>query len=237
MEEEEEESLDPSANIVEENEPKKRVVMLSARQSNGSKCSDWVELFLAWAQNITMKDVQKVQPSEAQFYQGIIYIPWIVKRIWGLLTDVVPIFGYRRRPYFIYADSMGVISMLLLLFHEKLHLAFAVLSLTGRSAGVAAADVTIDAREAQNSINHPSRASDVQSLCALSSSIGALVGFSVSGIYVHLIGPKGVYGLLAIPAELVFLVGTLLNEPHSPNFAYTQDHPFPGLALLDSVAL
>ncbi|KAH0990321.1 hypothetical protein GBA52_001804 [Prunus armeniaca] len=211
MEEEEEESLDPSANIVEENEPKKRVVMLSARQSNGSKCS-----------NITMKDVQKVQPSEAQFYQGIIYIPWIVKRIWGLLTDVVPIFGYRRRPYFIYADSMGVISMLLLLFHEKLHLAFAVLSLTGRSAGVAAADVTIDACEAQNSINHPSRASDVQSLCALSSSIGALVGFSVSGIYVHLIGPKGVYGLLAIPAELVFLVGTLLNEPHSPNFAYTQ---------------
>ncbi|CAL8995918.1 unnamed protein product, partial [Prunus brigantina] len=169
-----------------------------------------------------MKDVQKVQPSEAQFYQGIIYIPWIVKPLWGLLTDVVPIFGYRRRPYFIYADSMGVISMLLLLFHEKLHLAFAVLSLTGGSAGVAAADVTIDACEAQNSINHPSLASDVQSLCALSSSIGALVGFSVSGIFVHLIGPEGVHGLLAIPAGLVFLVGTLLNEPHSPNFAYTQ---------------
>lgn len=41
MEEEEEESLVPSANIVEENEPKKGVVMLSARQSNGSKCSVW----------------------------------------------------------------------------------------------------------------------------------------------------------------------------------------------------
>lgn len=52
-----------------------------------------------------MKDVQKVQPSEAQFYQGIIYIPWIVKPLWGLLTDVVPIFGYRRRPYFIYAGK------------------------------------------------------------------------------------------------------------------------------------
>ncbi|PQQ21001.1 putative folate-biopterin transporter 2 [Prunus yedoensis var. nudiflora] len=157
-----------------------------------------------------MKDVQKVQPSEAQFYQGIIYNPWIVKPIWGLLTDVVPIFGYRRWPYFIFAGSMGVISMLLLLFHEKLHLAFAILSLTGGGAGVAVADVTTDACVAQNSINHPSLASDVQSLCALSSSIGAIVGFS------------GVYGLLAIPAGLVFLVGTLLNEPHSPNFAYTQ---------------
>ncbi|XP_034200136.1 probable folate-biopterin transporter 2 isoform X1 [Prunus dulcis] len=117
---------------------------------------------------------------------------------------------------------MGVISMLLLSFHEKLHLAFAVLSLTGGSSGVAVADVTIDACVAQNSINHPSLASDMQSLCALSSSIGALVGFSISGIFIHLIGPKGVDGLLAIPAGLVFLVGTLLNEPHSPNFAYTQ---------------
>ncbi|XP_020412890.1 probable folate-biopterin transporter 3 [Prunus persica] len=138
-----------------------------------------------------MKNVQKVQPSEAQFYQGIIYFPWMVKPIWGLLTDVVPIFGYRRHPYFISAGSMGVISMLLLSFHEKLHLAFAVLSLTGGSAGVAVADVTtIDACVEQNSINHPSLESDVQSLCALSSSIGALVGFSIGGIFIHLIGPK-----------------------------------------------
>lgn len=50
-----------------------------------------------------MKDVQKVQPSEAQVYAGITSIPWIVKPLWGLLTDVLPIYGYRRRPYFIFA--------------------------------------------------------------------------------------------------------------------------------------
>lgn len=52
-----------------------------------------------------MKDVQKVQPSQAQFYQGITSIPWLVKPLWGLLTDVLPIFGYRRRPYFIVAGT------------------------------------------------------------------------------------------------------------------------------------
>ncbi|KAK9947227.1 hypothetical protein M0R45_012659 [Rubus argutus] len=169
-----------------------------------------------------MKDVQKVQPSQAQFYQGITSIPWLVKPLWGLLTDVLPIFGYRRRPYFIVAGSIGVIAMLVLSFHEKLHIALAILALTVGSAGVAVADVTIDACVAQNSINHHSLAADMQSLCALSSSIGALLGFSISGIFVHLIGPKGVYGLLAIPSGLVFLIGTLLKEPHSPNFAYTQ---------------
>ncbi|KAH8482872.1 hypothetical protein H0E87_030095 [Populus deltoides] len=169
-----------------------------------------------------MKDVQKVQPSESQIYQGIISIPWLVKPLWGLLTDVLPILGYRRRPYFIFAGLLGVVSMLLLSFHENLHIAFALLSLTAGSAGAAIADVTIDACVAQNSNTRPSLAADMQSLCALSSSIGALMGFSLSGIFVHLIGPKGVFGLLSIPAGLVFLVGILLEEPFMPNFSYRQ---------------
>lgn len=55
-----------------------------------------------------MKDEQKMQPSEAQVYFGIIQIPWVVKPLWGLLTDTVPILGYRRRPYFV---SAGICSI------------------------------------------------------------------------------------------------------------------------------
>ncbi|XP_027332530.1 probable folate-biopterin transporter 2 [Abrus precatorius] len=169
-----------------------------------------------------MKDVQKVQPSEAQVYAGITSIPWIVKPLWGLLTDVLPVFGYRRRPYFIFAGFLAVIAMLLLSLHENMHLVLALLSLTAGSAGVAIADVTIDACVAQNSISHPSLATDMQSLCAFSSSIGALLGFSISGIFVHLIGPMGVFGLMTIPAGLIILVGFLLDEPRMPNSSYRQ---------------
>ncbi|KAK8505433.1 hypothetical protein V6N13_045871 [Hibiscus sabdariffa] len=169
-----------------------------------------------------MKDVQKVQPSESQVYSGIISIPWIVKPIWGLLTDVVSIRGYRRRPYFILSGLLGLVSMLLISLHSKLHLVFALFALTAGSAGVAIADVTVDACVAQNSISHPSLAADMQSLCTLMSAIGALVGFSISGVFVHLIGPKGVFGLLTIPSALVFSVGIVLSEPHVPNFAYKE---------------
>ncbi|CAN6582827.1 unnamed protein product [Malus baccata var. baccata] len=121
--EEEEEVLDPSGDTAYESEPKKGCC--------GALCTpiQWfkmlcVELHWSFVWGVVvvygisqglgdalsrigteyyMKDVQKVQPSEAQFYRGIIYIPWIVKPIWGLLTDVLPIFGYRRRPYFIFA--------------------------------------------------------------------------------------------------------------------------------------
>ncbi|GAB4836800.1 hypothetical protein Ancab_001713 [Ancistrocladus abbreviatus] len=169
-----------------------------------------------------MKDVQKVQPSEAQFYLGITSISWMVKPIWGLLTDVVPIFGFRRRPYFMIAGVVGVVPMLFLSMHKGLHIFLAVLSLIAGNAGVAIADVTVDACVAENSNKHQSLAADMQSLCALSSSLGALIGFSLSGILVHLIGPTGVYGLLTIPAALVFLVGILLDEARTPSFSCAQ---------------
>lgn len=98
--------------------------------------------------------------------------------------------SHQMVPSMMISGCLGVFSMLLLSMHEKLHLVFAVSALTASSAGIAIADVTIDACVAQNSICHPSLASDMQSLCSLCSAIGALIGYSISGIFVHLIGPK-----------------------------------------------
>ncbi|KAI4379755.1 hypothetical protein MLD38_006009 [Melastoma candidum] len=166
-----------------------------------------------------MKDVQKVQPSQSQFYWGITSIPWIVKPLWGLLTDVLPLAGYRRRPYFLLSGFLGIFSMLVLSLY-KVHIFLALVLLTAVSASAAIADVTIDACVAQNSISHPSLASDMQSLCAFSSSIGSLLGFVASGILIHLIGPMGLFGLLSITSGLPLILGFILEEPHMPDFDY-----------------
>ncbi|KAL3835456.1 hypothetical protein ACJIZ3_010192 [Penstemon smallii] len=167
-----------------------------------------------------MKDEQKLQPSEAQVYFGLIQIPWIIKPLWGLFTDTVPIAGHRRRPYFIFAGVLGAISMITLSLQNNLYLVFALLLLIGGSAGAAVADVTIDACVTENSISHPSLAGDMQSLCGLSSSVGQLIGYAISGFLVHHIGSKGVFGLLSIPAGLVILVGIIIQEPFIRNFSY-----------------
>ncbi|KAF2599869.1 hypothetical protein F2Q68_00012310 [Brassica cretica] len=153
-----------------------------------------------------MKDVQKVQPSESQALTAITKIPWIIKPLWGILTDVLPIFGYHRRPYFILAGVLGVVSMLFISLHGNLHLYFALMWMTLSSAAMAIADVTIDACTAYNSIKQSALASDMQSLCSLSSSIGAL----------------GVFGLLTLPFALVSVVGIVFSESHVPGFSYKQ---------------
>ncbi|KAL6861902.1 hypothetical protein ACP4OV_017602 [Aristida adscensionis] len=170
------------------------------------------------------KDVQRVQPSAAQVYQGITSIPWMIKPLWGLLTDVLPVAGYRRRPYFVLAGFIGVIAMLVISLHSKLHVVFALLALMTGSASVAIADVTIDAVVAENSIIYPHLAADMISLNGFCSSVGGLIGFSISGFLVHAIGAQGALGLLTIPSALVVLAGMLLKEDHIPNFPYEQAH-------------
>lgn len=109
-----------------------------------------------------------------------------------------------------------MISMLVLSLRRNLHLVFALLYLMAGSAGIAIADVTIDACVTQNSINHPSLAGDMQSLCGLSSSIGALVGFSLSGFLVHLVGSK-------VSLCSLLLVATC-NEQNNPFALLFQSH-------------
>ncbi|XP_057767758.1 probable folate-biopterin transporter 3 isoform X2 [Salvia miltiorrhiza] len=167
-----------------------------------------------------MKDEQKLQPSEAQVYHAMIMMPWIVKPLWGLLTDIVPIWGRRRRPYFVFAGTVGVISMIILSLKKDMYLGLALLLLICGSAGAAVGDVTIDACVTENSIAHPSLAGEMQSLCGLCSSVGQLIGFISSGFLVHRIGSKGALGVLSIPAALVIVVGIIIQEPVIRNVSY-----------------
>jgi hypothetical protein len=90
----------------------------------------------------------------------------------------------------IHSGVIGASSMLTLSLHRKLGIMPAILALTAQSAGAAVADVTVDALVAQNSITHQPLAADMQSLCGFSSSVGALLGFSISGLLVHSIGSQ-----------------------------------------------
>ncbi|XVE71276.1 hypothetical protein DITRI_Ditri10aG0138100 [Diplodiscus trichospermus] len=161
------------------------------------------------------KDVQKVQPSVVQLYIGLYYIPWIMKPVWGLLTDVFPIKGYRRRPYFVVAGVLGGASALMVALIGNLPAALALGCLIGVAAGMAIADVTIDACIARNSIEVPLLAPDMQSLCGFCSSAGALIGYSTSGFFVHHLGAQGALILLAIPPVFIIVLGFVMYELRS----------------------
>ncbi|CAI9094643.1 OLC1v1030418C1 [Oldenlandia corymbosa var. corymbosa] len=163
------------------------------------------------------KDVQKVQPSAVQLFIGLYYIPWILKPIWGLMTDVFPVRGYKRRPYFVFAGILGTVSAMVLALSGNLAIVLALLLLIGIMTGIAIADVTIDACIARKSIEIKSLAPDMQSLCMFCNSVGALLGYLFSGFFVHHLGAQGSLGLLGIPAAAMVALGFMMKESRTVN--------------------
>uniref|UniRef100_A0A6N2N8E7 Folate-biopterin transporter 6 n=1 Tax=Salix viminalis TaxID=40686 RepID=A0A6N2N8E7_SALVM len=129
------------------------------------------------------KDVQKVQPSAVQLYMGLYYIPWVMKPIWGLFTDVFPVRGYKRRPYFIVAGVLGCVSAMLIALLGKVPIAVALSCLV----------------------------------------VGALIGYSSSGFFVHHLGPQAgnfmflqlSLVLMAVPPVLLIVLGFVIYEVRS----------------------
>jgi MFS family permease len=147
-----------------------------------------------------------------QFLSVFFYVPWVLKPLWGVMTDVFPVHGYRRRPYFLFSGILGTVSATIVAMATGLPLSSAVLCLVGISTAVAIADVTIDACIAKNSIDKPALAPDMQSLCAFSSSLGALIGYATSGMFVHRLGAQGALGVMAIPPATVVFLGFFIYE-------------------------
>lgn len=44
---------------------------------------------------------------QLEFWGGIKALPWVIKPVYGLLSDAVPLFGYHRRSYLILFSLMG----------------------------------------------------------------------------------------------------------------------------------
>uniref|UniRef100_M8AQ25 Uncharacterized protein n=1 Tax=Aegilops tauschii TaxID=37682 RepID=M8AQ25_AEGTA len=145
--------------------------------------------FFRVASDYYWKDVQRVQPATVQFLSIFFHVPWVLKPLWGVMTDVFPVRGYRRRPYFVFSGMLGMFSTAILA-SVGLSVTSAVVCFVGISTAVAIADVTIDACIAKNSIDKPALAPDMQSLCAFSSSLGALIGYATSGMFVHHLGAQ-----------------------------------------------
>lgn len=53
------------------------------------------------------KDDLALDPASVGFLTGLGFAPWVIKPLYGFLSDTVPLFGYRRRSYLILCGILG----------------------------------------------------------------------------------------------------------------------------------
>ena len=61
-----------------------------------------------------LKETLALAPSQAEALRGTAAIPWIVKPLYGMLSDSVPIWGTRRKSYLLIFSTFSALSYLAL---------------------------------------------------------------------------------------------------------------------------
>lgn len=95
-----------------------------------------------------MKEVLHFDEAQSTSYLAVLTLPWIIKPLYGLVSDFIPLFGYRRKSWLLLLNVISAGAFFWLTgLDEPSKIVFALL-LT--AFGTAASDVIVDALMVEN---------------------------------------------------------------------------------------
>jgi hypothetical protein len=125
-------------------------------------------------------DTLQVTPARYNEFMGLAHVPWDIKAVFGMVSDMWPIAGYRLSPYIISAGVAGIVAYSFLAFGGLAATTAAFMCLLINFAH-ASPDVMIDGSVAIRMKTHPALASDLQTLCWGSTGLCGIVAALVQG--------------------------------------------------------
>jgi folate/biopterin transporter len=159
-----------------------------------------------------LKDELLLSPVQVSALLGIVFLPWMIKPVFGFISDGLPIFGYRRRPYLILSGILGTASWISLA--TIVHTSWAAtLAIALSSLSVAMSDVIVDSLVVERARGESqAKAGSLQSLCWGASAIGGLITAYFSGLLLQYFTTRTVFGITALFPLIVSGVAWLISE-------------------------
>ncbi len=94
------------------------------------------------------KEALGLDPAQSTEYLAILTIPWVIKPLYGLVSDFIPLFGYRRKSYLLLMNGLATGAFLWLAGLTAPGQIVTAMFLT--ALGTAASDVLVDAVMVEN---------------------------------------------------------------------------------------
>ncbi|MEH2115637.1 folate/biopterin family MFS transporter [Nostoc sp.] len=159
-----------------------------------------------------LKDELLLSPVQVSALLGIVFLPWMIKPVFGFISDGLPIFGYRRRPYLILSGILGTAAWVSLA--TIVHTSWAAtLAIALSSLSVALSDVIVDSLVVERARGESqATAGSLQSLCWGASAIGGLITAYFSGLLLQYFTTRTVFGITAFFPLIVSGVAWLIAE-------------------------
>jgi folate/biopterin transporter len=159
-----------------------------------------------------LKDELSLSPAEVAALMGIAALPWVIKPIFGFVSDGLPIFGYRRRPYLILSGLLGVGAWLSLA--NLVHTATtATIAIAFTSLSVAFSDVIVDSLIVERARDESvGKAGSLQALCWGASAVGGVLTAYFSGLLLQHFSTRDVFAFTAVFPLLVSVTAVWIAE-------------------------
>ena len=159
-----------------------------------------------------LKDELGLSPAQMSALLGISAIPWIVKPVFGFISDGLPIFGYRRRPYLVLSGILGSLAWLALATVVN-NVPTATLAILLASLSVAMSDVIVDSLVVEKARKESlGDAGSLQSLTWAVAALGGLITAYLSGWLLEHFSSRTVFGITAIFPLAVSAVAWIIAE-------------------------
>lgn len=159
-----------------------------------------------------MKDELGLHPAEVASLTAIAMLPWLIKPLYGFLSDSLPVFGYRRRSYLVFAGALGALSWASLATVANSVAAVAIASIA-TAGSVAISDVVADSLVVERVRGLPSdRSGALQSLCWAFSAFGGLLSAYLSGSLLEMFTARQIFAGTAILPLATASLSVLIPE-------------------------
>ena len=159
-----------------------------------------------------LKDELGLSPAEVSALFGVVALPWVIKPVFGFISDGIPILGYRRRPYLVLSGLLGAISWASLATVVHTPLA-ATAAIALGSLSVAISDVIVDSLVVERArAESQAEAGSLQSLAWGSAAAGSLITAYFSGMLLEHFTTRTVFWITASFPLIVSLVAWLIAE-------------------------
>jgi len=163
-----------------------------------------------------LKDELGLSPAQTASLVGIAMLPWTVKPLYGLISDALPLWGYRRRPYLILSSVLGASAWWALAYWVDSPQTAAV-AIAGGSLGIACADAITDALIVQRAREEADGdAGSLQSFGWACVSIGAIASSWLSGYLLEHLGARNVFSITGFLPVLVGIAALAIADPRLP---------------------
>jgi folate/biopterin transporter len=159
-----------------------------------------------------LKDDLGLGPSQMAALVGVAALPWVIKPLFGFLSDGLPIFGYRRRPYLILSGLIGCGAWLALATVVN-NVWQATLAILLTSLSVAIGDVIVDSLVVERARKESlARAGSLQSLTWGVAAAGGLITAYLSGWLLAHLGTRSVFSLTALFPLIASAMAIFIRE-------------------------